>query len=329
MNFIETHKQDIFSINESNFESKALEVFEFQYRNNAVYRQYVDLVFKKNYKPKTLDCIPFLPISFFKTHKIISTQNEITTIFESSGTTGSQCSKHFVADSDFYNRIASFHFNNLFGAIGGFHFLPLLPSYSERSNSSLVHMVEHFISLSASNFSKYYLNNFEELINKIVLLNDENKVVIVFGVTFALLDWAEKIKYSSAKFHIIETGGMKGRKKEIIREEVHQIFKNAFPNAVLCSEYGMTELLSQAYAINSDEFKSPAWLKILLRDTNDALTLKSTTVRGGINVIDLANIESCCFVETQDLGEILPNGLFKVLGRFDNSDIRGCNLLYV
>lgn len=329
LNFIESHKQNIFSISESNFEQKSLEVFEFQYFNNLVYQKYVDLVFKKNYKPEHIENIPFLPISFFKSHKILSSNNQIKKVFESSGTTGIETSKHYVSDTDFYNKISSHFFEKQFGDLSKFEILPLLPSYIERSNSSLVHMVDYFISRSANKNPKYYLSNFDELTQKIDTLSAENKPIIVFGVTFALLDWAEKIKFNPAKFYIIETGGMKGRKKEMIRDEVHEILKKAFPNAILCSEYGMTELLSQAYAINGDVFSAPSWMKILLRDTDDALSLKSTTQRGGINIIDLANIDSCCFVETQDLGQQIDANLFKVLGRFDHSDIRGCNLLYV
>lgn len=329
MNFIEKHKQRIFSINEYDFEKIALEVFDFQYNNNVVYQKYVDLVFKKNYQPKNINNIPFLPISLFKSHKIISTKDAVKKVFESSGTTGIETSKHYVVDTDFYNKISSYFFESKFGQLSKFEILPLLPSYSERSNSSLVHMVDYFISKSNTKTPKYYLSNFDELTQKINSFSAQNQPVIVFGVTFALLDWAENTEKNESKFYIIETGGMKGRKKEIIRDEVHLILKKTFPNAVLCSEYGMTELLSQAYSIDGDLFSAPNWMKVLLRDTDDALTLKSTTNRGGINIIDLANIESCCFIETQDLGQKINSKLFKVLGRFDNSDVRGCNLLYV
>ncbi len=322
-------KKDIFSIINNNFESLALQVFTYQYQHNLVYQKWINLL---NINVKEIDSInkiPFMPIDFFKRHQIISKQFESYTIFESSGTTGSVNSKHFVGDVPFYLQNAEYIFENIYKTkLENCCFLALLPSYLERNNSSLVCMVEHFIQKSNNSNSGFYLNNVEELVEKITTIKD--KKIFLIGVTFALLDLAEQFpNLDLSHCTIMETGGMKGRRKEMLRDEVHQILTKAFNVNKIHSEYGMTELLSQGYSKGDGIFECPPQMRILLRDINDPLHINNHLRYGGINVIDLANIDTCSFIATQDLGKIVDQekNSFEVIGRFDNSDLRGCNLM--
>lgn len=305
----------------------ALKVFRFQYDNNAVYREFCDLVTKDKQTVKSLKQIPFLPIQFFKSHDVVSTIDEPQAIFTSSGTTGSITSRHLVTDVSLYEQSYRQAFSQFYGNIEDYTVLALLPSYLERQGSSLIHMVEDLIQLSNNSNSGFYLNDYDALVSKLLEQERDNKNVLLIGVTFALLDLIEKQNFKLENTIIMETGGMKGRRKEMIREELHEILTKGFGVKSIHSEYGMTELLSQAYSLGNGIFECPSWMQIHIRDTEDALTYISNGKTGGINVIDLANINSCSFIATQDLGKKYDNGSFEVLGRFDNSDIRGCNLM--
>lgn len=323
---IATH--DIFTISsKKQFEKIALKVFRFQYDNNEVYRQFCDLVNQNKVTVKSLNQIPFLPIQFFKSHDVVSTTDEPQTIFTSSGTTGSVTSRHLVTDLNWYEQSYRQAFSQFYGNIENYTVLALLPSYLERQGSSLIHMVEDLIQLSNNPDSGFYLNDYEALVQKLLDQESHNKNVLLIGVTFALLDLIEKQNFKLQHTIIMETGGMKGRRKEMIREELHEILTKGFGVKVIHSEYGMTELLSQAYSLGEGVFECPSWMHIQIRDTEDPLTYIANGKTGGINVIDLANINSCSFIATQDLGKKYDNGSFEVLGRFDNSDIRGCNLM--
>ena len=320
--------QDLFSISSAKqFEKMALKVFRFQYDNNAVYREFCDLVTKDKQTVKSLKQIPFLPIQFFKSHDVVSTIDEPQAIFTSSGTTGSITSRHLVTDVSLYEQSYRQAFSQFYGNIEDYTVLALLPSYLERQGSSLIHMVEDLIQLSNNSNSGFYLNDYDALVSKLLEQERDNKNVLLIGVTFALLDLIEKQNFKLENTIIMETGGMKGRRKEMIREELHEILTKGFGVKSIHSEYGMTELLSQAYSLGNGIFECPSWMQIHIRDTEDALTYISNGKTGGINVIDLANINSCSFIATQDLGKKYDNGSFEVLGRFDNSDIRGCNLM--
>lgn len=321
---------DIFQISsKKEFEKITLKVFRFQYDNNDVYRNFCNLLKKDKTNVKRIEDIPFLPIQFFKSHDILSTTETIQTTFTSSGTTGLSTSKHHVTNLEFYEESYRLAFRQFYGNIEDYVVLALLPSYLEREGSSLIHMVDDLIQLSNNPESGFYLNNYDELINKLVRLDNEGQNILLIGVTYALLDLVEKQNFKLKNTIIMETGGMKGRRKEIIRAELHNILCQGFGVAEIHSEYGMTELLSQAYSLGEGIFECPAWMKVLVRDPEDALTLIPDGKTGGINVIDLANINSCSFIATQDLGKITGNNSFEVLGRFDNSDIRGCNLMVV
>ena len=321
---------DIFEISsKKEFEKLTLKVFRFQYDNNPVYQQFCNYLKKDKTNVKSLPEIPFLPIQFFKSHDILSSSATVQTTFTSSGTTGMSTSKHKVIDLSFYEESYRLGFRQFYGNIEDYTVLALLPSYLERDGSSLIYMVDDLIRLSNNPDSGFYLNNYDELIEKLIRLDSNGENVILIGVTYALLDLVEKQKFHLKNTIIMETGGMKGRRKEIIREELHEILCEGFGVPVIHSEYGMTELLSQAYSLGNGIFECPMWMKILVRDPEDALTLLSEGKTGGINVIDLANINSCSFIATQDLGKIVGNNSFEVLGRFDNSDIRGCNLMVI
>lgn len=320
--------EDIFSISSAKqFEKMALKVFRHQYDHNLVYRQFCDFVKKDKQTVKSLKQIPFLPIQFFKSHDVVSSTNYPETIFTSSGTTGSITSRHLVTDLSLYEQSYRQAFSQFYGNIEDYTVLALLPSYLERQGSSLIHMVEDLIQLSNNSDSGFYLNDYDALVSKLLEQERDNKNVLLIGVTFALLDLIEKQNFKLENTIIMETGGMKGRRKEMIREELHEILTKGFGVKSIHSEYGMTELLSQAYSLGNGIFECPSWMQIHIRDTEDALTYISNGKTGGINVIDLANINSCSFIATQDLGKKYDNGSFEVLGRFDNSDIRGCNLM--
>lgn len=319
---------DIFQISsKKEFEKITLKVFRFQYDNNIVYRDFCTLLKKDKSNVKRIEDIPFLPIQFFKSHSILSTTNPIQTTFTSSGTTGMNTSRHHVTDLEFYEESYRLAFSQFYGNIEDYVVLALLPSYLEREGSSLIHMVDDLIQLTNNPESGFYLNNYDELIKKLIKLDNEGQNIILIGVTYALLDLVEKQSFHLKNTIIMETGGMKGRRKEIIREELHDMLCKGFGVSEIHSEYGMTELLSQAYSLGNGVFECPSWMQILVRDPEDALAYVKEGKTGGINVIDLANINSCSFIATQDLGKIVGNNSFEVLGRFDNSDIRGCNLM--
>ena len=325
---ISTH--DIFTIsNQKQFDKMALKVFRFQYENNLVYREFCDFLKTDVQKVKTIQQIPFLPIQFFKSHEVVSNFNPIQTTFTSSGTTGMVTSQHLVTDVSIYEESYRKGFSQFYGNIEDYVVLALLPSYLEREGSSLIHMVDDLIQLSNHPESGFYLHNYDELIEKIIQLDQSGQNVILIGVTYALLDLIEKQSFQLENTIIMETGGMKGKRKEMIREELHQQLCNGFGVKSIHSEYGMTELLSQAYSLGEGIFECPSWMQISIRDTEDALSYVREGKTGGINVIDLANINSCSFIATQDLGKKYSNGSFEVLGRFDHSDIRGCNLMVV
>jgi phenylacetate-coenzyme A ligase PaaK-like adenylate-forming protein len=319
---------DIFTISsQKQFEKIALKVFRFQYENNSVYREFCDFLKTDIQKVKTIPQIPFLPIQFFKSHQVISDKNPVQEIFTSSGTTGMITSQHLVTDISMYKKSYRQGFSQFYGNIEDYVILALLPSYLDREGSSLIYMVNDLIEKSNHPESGFYLHNYNELIQKLTQLDSEGKNVILIGVTYALLDLIEKHQFQLKNTIIMETGGMKGRRKEMIREELHQLLCAGFGVATIHSEYGMTELLSQAYSLGNGVFECSSWMQILIRDPEDALTYLDNDKTGGINVIDLANINSCSFIATQDLGKKYFNNSFEVLGRFDNSDIRGCNLM--
>ncbi len=370
-NFIKKYKESIFSIPKNDFEAfenKALELFYFQSEYNPVYKQYIEKLNINKSDINSIYKIPFLPIRFFKSHTVQIEGVKTNQIFTSSGTTDlTQRSKHALSDLHFYEKSSQFIFEELYkeyGQLSDFQIFALLPSYLERDGSSLIYMVDYFLKNAQPN-SNYFLYDYEKLKNELekATITNPTKPILLLGVTFALLDFADFLKEKYPNYRlpktkqfeslettltkkneiiVMETGGMKGRKKEMVREEVHHILKTAFGVSAIDSEYGMTELLSQGYAIKNLEknnldnneiwFQTPSYLKIIIRDTNDPFELKnieneSEIQSGAVNVIDLANVESCAFIETQDLGKINSKGEFQVLGRFDYSDVRGCNLL--
>ena len=320
--------KDIFKItSESEFEDMTFQIFKHQFKNNRVYRSFCDLLYKNPSDINNIEDIPFLPIQFFKSHHVISSTEPIKQIFSSSGTTGSITSTHHVTDLKVYESSFNKGFKQFYGNIEDYTILALLPSYLERKGSSLVYMVDHLIKASKKPKSGFYLNNLSDLKDTLIELDSKEKKVILIGVSYALLDLIELHQFKLKNTIIMETGGMKGRRKELIKQELHSILKKGFGVDSIHSEYGMTELLSQAYSKGNGVFVCPKWMKILTRDTEDALTIQPFGKTGGINVIDLANINSCSFIATQDLGKVHPNNTFEIIGRFDNSDIRGCNLM--
>ena len=325
MRSLNSLKTDVFQVNDQNFERHALDTFAFQYSNNNIYREYVHQL---GIKPQDVNCladIPFLPIQFFKHHKVLSGDFDVSHVFQSSGTTGST-SKHYMEDLEFYKNVSAKIFTDLFGDLSNSVVIGLLPSYLERGNSSLVFMVDHFINVSANPNSGFYLNNLEELVQRLSSLSEEETTVHLFGVTFALLELASTHQISLKRLNIFETGGMKGRGKELIREELHKKLCSAFNIEHVFSEYGMTELLSQAYMNKTGLFRTPAWMRVSVRELYDPFVEAPQGKAGVIRVIDLANAHSCSFIETEDLGASYNDG-FTVLGRMDNAELRGCNLL--
>ena len=318
----------VFNIqNQSDFKTCALQVFRHQFKNNTVYRSFCDLLYIHSSDVKKVEEIPFLPIQFFKSHAVLSSNQAVKETFTSSGTTGSSVSKHMVTDLSWYTKSYTKGFEYFYGPIEEYTVLGLLPNYLERDGSSLIYMVDDFIKKSNKPSSGFYLNNLTELSKTLIALDKKGEKVLLIGVTFALLDLIERQQFKLQNTIIMETGGMKGRRKEIIRNELHEILCAGFGVSKIHSEYGMTELLSQGYSSGDGVFDCPPWMKILARDTEDALTMVGTNKTGGLNVIDLANYNSCSFIATQDLGKVDNNGRFEVLGRFDHSDIRGCNLM--
>ncbi len=327
---INTH--DIFEIkNEKDFEKCALTIFRFQYKNCDVYRQFCEVLKIKPSEIKSVNDIPFLPIEFFKTHEVVTlsvVEKQNSKVFTSSGTTGSIQSKHFVPDISVYEQSFRKGFEHFYGNIEDYCLLALLPSYLEREGSSLVYMADDLIKRTKNPGSDFYLHNLDDLSEKLKSLLAKGQKVILLGVTYALLDLADILSTPlTGELIIMETGGMKGKRKELLREELHQTLSEKFGVKTIHSEYGMTELLSQAYSKGEGIFQCPPWMKVLIRDVNDPLKILEPGKTGGINVIDLANINSCSFIATQDLGILGNDDSFEVSGRFDNSDLRGCNLL--
>ena len=318
----------IFSAHDTvSFNETALEIFQYQYQNNPVYNKFCQLLGKSPLNVSQIETIPFLPVEFFKKLKVITGKMPVEIVFKSSATTGMGQSHHYVSDLSIYIRSYLKSFELFYGKPSDYCILALLPSYMEREGSSLVLMIDDLVKKSKNRNSGFYLHNTEDLIHKIKILEAKGQKTLLIGVTFALINLAEKCKLDLKTTLVMETGGMKGRRKEMIREEVHKILSNAFKVPKIHSEYGMTELLSQAYSSGNGFFKCPPWMKVMIRDAHDPLTYMGNNKGGGINIIDFANINSCAFISTQDLGKSLPDGSFEVLGRFDNSDIRGCNLL--
>ena len=321
-------KDLIFNItSEASFNAAALAVFKHQFEHNSVYRSFCDLLYKHPSEVKTVEQIPFLPIQFFKSHTIVSNIKSADATFTSSGTTGSIVSKHFVSDLEIYKQSFRRGFKSFYGAIEEYTVLALLPSYLEREGSSLVYMANDMITQSNQPESGFYLHDLEALKNTLLKLEAKRQKTLLIGVSYALLDLIEAHSFKLKHTTVMETGGMKGQRKELVKSELHTILKHGFGVDKIHSEYGMTELLSQAYSKGDGIFKAPAWMKILTRDPEDALSIQPIGKSGGVNIIDLANINSCAFIATQDLGKIHSNGTFEILGRFDESDIRGCNLM--
>ncbi len=324
----------IFNVKSGDFASLALEIFRYQAAGNKVYRSYLDALNIDPGNVFSLQQVPYLPIRFFKSHEIVTGSFEPALVFESSGTSGSTPSRHLVKDPALYEESFLGTFTRFYGAPGDWAILGLLPSYLERKHSSLVHMVNKLIELSANPASGFYLDEFEKLSAVLQKQEKEGKKTLLIGVSFALLDLAEKFPARLKHTTIMETGGMKGRREELIRAELHKRLQDAFAVNEIHSEYGMTELLSQAYSQSAGIFHSPPWMKIVLRDEEDPFTLHvaGETLKpqsGAINVIDLANVHSCSFIATDDIGKLYPDESFEVLGRMDGSDLRGCSLMVV
>lgn len=332
-------RDKIFLVQENSFEQLALSIFHFQYDANTVYKSYVDALGIKPGAIKKIEKIPFLPISFFKTDKIKTGKFNAEEIFESSGTTQSVNSCHHVKDVSIYIESFTKAFENIYGNVAQWCILGLLPSYLEKGNSSLVYMVDNLITKSQHPLSGFYLYDFDNLKETLISLEKGKQKTLLIGVTYALLDFAENFPMKLSHTTIMETGGMKGRRKELTRIEVHEQLKKAFETKEIHSEYGMTELLSQAYAEKEGKFRCPKWMKVLIRDDEDPLTVqrshygsqdnKTKPLTGAINIIDLANVYSCSFIATDDVGKLYADDSFEVLGRMDGSDLRGCSLLSV
>ncbi len=321
-------QEQIFSIHDTpRFEELTLEVFRYQAEFCTVYKTFIEHLGVSAANVKNIADIPFLPISFFKSQAVVTSHDDVDVTFTSSGTTGMVTSRHHVTDVSWYVQSFRKAFELFYGDIKQYTVLALLPSYLEREGSSLIYMADDLIKQSGNANSGFYLYNHADLYHQLKQLQQQGKPTVLIGVTFALLNFIELYQLDFPELIVMETGGMKGRRKEMIREELHQQLTEGFGVPAIHSEYGMTELLSQAYSKGEGIFACPPWMRILARDTNDPLTLIGEGRTGGINVIDLANINSCSFIATQDLGRVNSDGTFEVLGRFDNSDIRGCNLL--
>lgn len=318
-----------FSIsNEQDFNESALAVFRHQAVNCEVYRQYISHLGVNPQEVKHYQNIPFLPISFFKSHAVVSSSAPAEITFSSSGTTGQITSKHLVQEVSIYEESYNKAFELFYGKPDEYCILALLPSYLERDGSSLIYMADDLLKQSIHPLSGYFLHNHQELFETLNKLKADGQKTLLIGVTYALLDFTEQYQIEFPELIVMETGGMKGKRKEMVRAELHHLLCGAFGVKHIHSEYGMTELLSQAYSKGSGIFECPPWMKILLRDTSDPLSILSQEhTTGGINVIDLANINSCSFIATQDLGKIHGENSFEIMGRFDNADVRGCNLL--
>jgi hypothetical protein len=318
----------IFQVNDNiSFCNLALEIFRFQSQYNNVYKEYLNLIRIDPSKVIHINQIPFLPIEFFKTQKVVTGYKMPEKVFFSSGTTGSQVSKHYISDLSVYEMSFLNAFNIFYGKPNDYCFLALMPSIGQRPNSSLIYMVNKLIQSSKYVESGFILDDYDELEKRIEILLKREVRIIIFGLSYALLEFAEKKKIDLSRCIIIETGGMKGKREELTREELHHRLSFSFNTTNIHSEYSMTELLSQAYSKKQGNFYTPPWMRILIRDIYDPFRILPTNKHGAINIIDLANIYSVSFIETKDLGMLFDDGSFEVTGRFDNSDIRGCNLL--
>jgi phenylacetate-coenzyme A ligase PaaK-like adenylate-forming protein len=306
----------------------SLEIFKFQAENNSIYKEWLKHLKVDANSVRTIQDIPFLPISFFKNQCIVSGQlNPKATIFTSSSTTSQISAKHYVNDIGLYEKSFMRSFEQLYGSVNNYCILALLPNYLQRQGSSLVYMVDYLIKKGNNIDSGFYLDNLNELKQKINRLKTQNQKVLLIGVSYALLDLCELDVELNGDFIVMETGGMKGRRKEMIKEELHKVLKKGLGVDKIHSEYGMTELLSQAYSKENGIFENPPWMRFLIRDIDDPLQIQKQDKTGGINVIDLANIYSCSFIATQDLGKLNENNQLELMGRFDHSDVRGCNLM--
>ena len=328
MDFQNSFKAGLFNITDNNFNEKAMELFRFQAENNIVYKNFLKALKINPSEISELTHIPFLPIDFFKTQKITSGLFKEEIVFHSSGTTGEERSSHYVKDLNFYKRVARKTFELNYAPLRDYIILALLPSYLENKSSSLIYMMNDFISQTASPDSGFLLEKMDKIKSVIDGCRKLNKKIILWGVTYALLDFAEKHPQDLSDIIILETGGMKGKRQEMIREEVHDYLEGRFKVATIHSEYGMTELLSQAYSSGNGIFTPVPWFRIIIRQPNDPFTLSDPGKAGGMNIIDLANVDSCAFIQTQDFGLVFEDKSFEVRGRIDNSDVRGCNLLY-
>ena len=314
-------------VDPTQFNQIALQTFHFQYEHNSTYRSYCDLL---NFNPsdlKNISDIPFLPIGFFKTHAIQSFSGKPQLTFTSSGTTKENFSKHHLSNMTNYSKSFNTAFQQFYGAPENWVILALLPSYLEREGSSLIHMMQSLIEQSNHTESGFYLNDFEKLNETLRSLEKTKTPCLLLGVSFALIDFAERFPQQFKSTIVMETGGMKGRREEITREALHKKLQNGFGVSEIHSEYGMTELLSQAYSKGNGRFQSPPWMRIAAYEINDPFSKTSEGKIGRLNIIDLANQESCAFIATDDLGRVYSDHSFEVLGRLDQSDIRGCNLL--
>lgn len=324
----------IFRVNEQDREGLTLEIFRFQYQYTTIYRQYVDALGIDPHSVNRISGIPFLPIRFFKSHAVQAGVFEPALIFESSGTTGSINSRHLVRDAGLYEESFTLGFERFYGPASNWCVIGLLPSYLERQNSSLVYMVNELIRQSGHPQSGFYLNEYEKLADVLFALEEKAQPTLLIGVTFGLLDFAENGKLPALRHTtVMETGGMKGRRRELVRQEVHDLLSEAFKIQQIHSEYGMTELLSQAYSKGNGLFSCSPWMRVLVRDEADPLSIlqpgENRPVTGAVNIIDLANVYSCSFIATDDAAKVYPDGSFEILGRLDNSDIRGCSLMAV
>jgi hypothetical protein len=325
---VKPDKKNIFSIDsEHQFNTATLQVFQYQAKNCRVYHDFISGLGVNPDSVNSIEQIPFLPVEFFKAHTILSSADPVEVTFTSSGTTGMVTSSHHITNVSWYEGSFSKAFQLFYGDIENYTVLALLPSYLERQGSSLIYMADDLIKRSNNPDSGFYLYNHDELAAQLIKQKQANKPTLLIGVTFALLDFVEQHPLNFPELIVMETGGMKGRRKEMIREELHNTLCRGFGVNAIHSEYGMTELLSQAYSKGLGIFNCPPWMRIITRDTNDPMSIVTNGKAGGINIIDLANINSCSFIATQDLGKIYSDGSFEVLGRFDNADIRGCNLL--
>ena len=321
-------EEDIFNVEHKSFESVALQVFRYQYEHVPVYHFFCNGIKRNPENTHTLDQIPFLPIRFFKSHDVMATGKQPAVVFSSSGTTGSITSKHRVASATIYEESFTRCFEQFYGPIADYCILALLPNYLERSGSSLVYMAENMIAKTTANGSGFFLYDFEKLKATLQTNETAGRKTLLLGVTYALLDFAEYFQAELKHTIIMETGGMKGKREEMTRGEVHRELMQSFSTKAIHSEYGMTELLSQGYSAGNGIFQNPQWMKIMLRDTYDPLSVSAQAGSGAINIIDLANLYSCSFIATDDAGKLYNDGSFEVLGRLDAAEVRGCNLMY-